>query len=129
MCKKIILIGVFLTCISYANETPESQYGVSLLTPGVLNFVMKGINDLPLQLTVGISPGAEVGYNFYYNKNSPFRSVQIVFGSSRIKNNEWHYGGISGTFLWGGFYFETGLSAGRRDYATPLLLFMIGYLW
>jgi len=123
------------SCLSSVNAQ-ESELGFSLLTPGGINFVAKSNNvDFPFQASIGYSSekthGVEVGYNFLKNKDSFFRSAQVIVGKSTARNSDWKYAGLSATFQSGNFFIEPGITvgSGANKYSNPEFILQIGWLW
>lgn len=149
--KYLLAIAALLPVTLQAAEPDETQFGVALGTPGGVNLVMKKeIAGHPIQLAVGYTGkayGIEAGYSFYYNRDSAMRSWQVIAGSSTIKDNaltyystqdvvyrvyedeDWNYAGVSGTFQYGGFYIEPGITVGSGDFSSPQLTIQVGWLW
>ncbi len=137
-CKIIIL--TFLALGSFSTFAYDStNFGVSLGTPSLANFVVKTDKlGIPLLLSGGYwgdkVSGIEAGFGFYQNNDSFFHSAQVITGYSAINRNEgntkrWTYVGVSTTFKKGGFFIEPGLSVGSGTYSNPQLMIQIGWLW
>lgn len=149
---KYLLVIAALTPLSLqAADSVDAQIGLSLGTPGAVNLVIKNeVFGQPMQLAVGYvgtAYGAEAGYSFYYNSESAMRSWQITVGTFRAKEEKrvvvrdasgtrwwyedetWSYLGVSGTFQYGGFFLEPGISAGTGDFSNPQLTLQAGWLW
>lgn len=136
--KKTALALLFTSSFVYADSSTE--LGFSLITPGGINFVAKGeVANIPLQIALGLAVrgtyGIEGGYNFYRNKDSWFRSAQIIAGKSHIgsysnePSRDWNYVGVSTTFQSGHFFIEPGLTVGKGDFSNPQFSLQIGGLW
>ena len=129
---------ITLTSVSSSAEELDS-FGLSLGSPAALNFVYKSEKlGIPLQISGGYwgdkVSGVEVGYNFYKNNDSIFRSAQVITGYSvieknRFDNHRWTYVGVLTTFKKGGFFFEPGLTFGSGTYSNPQLMLQVGWLW
>ena len=135
-----LIVSLFVECLNAEDFTTkdraidELQMGVSLMTPGGINFTAKGrVANLPLQASIGYLAnnvyGVELGYSFLKNSSRTFRSVQVVAGSLKNRNRDWDYAGLSATFQSGGFYIEPGLVVGSGDFSNPQILLQFGYLW
>lgn len=129
--KKTLFLSVLICSISTSTvSAQDTEFGVAVLTPGGVNFVVKGGS---LQASVGYlgsdTYGAEVGYNFIKNKDGFFRTAQIIAGSSSLDGKDWNYGGVSATFRAGGFFIEPGVTAGSGDYSSPQFSLQVGWLW
>jgi hypothetical protein len=132
-CLLALLISLLSTSV-----LADNQFGLSIGSPAVVNFVYKGeVADIPIQVAGSYwgdsYSGIEVGYRFV-EREGAFSSAQILAGYSRLEDSndfvdEWTYVGASATFSWGGFYIEPGISVGSGDYSSPQLLFQAGYLW
>lgn len=143
---KRIICSAFLLLACSGKVFADGQYGISMGSPGGINFVAKKeVAGMPLQFSVGHSIfyyGAEAGYQFYRNESGPFRSVQFVAGATRenhilinfgedsdLEVSTWNYVGLSTTLEIGRFYIEPGISFGTGDYSSPRGLLQIGRLW
>lgn len=136
--KKVFLVSLLLSALTVSKvNAEETEVGLSILTPGGLNFVVKGeLFGLPLQTSVGYLGrgdtslyGLEVGYNFIKNPDKFFRSAQFITGHSDIDDDKWTYGGVSATFQYGGLFVEPGLTVGSGDYSSPQITMQVGWLW
>jgi hypothetical protein len=135
MKRYLLALSISLLSTSVA---ADDQFGLSIGTPSVVNFVYKGeVADIPVQVSAGYwgdsYSGIELGYRFI-ERQGPFSSAQILVGYSRLEDSndfidEWTYVGASATFSWGGLYIEPGISVGSGDYSSPQLLIQAGYLW
>lgn len=130
--------GDWTTPAGYSDEI-----GISLFTPGVVNFVYKKATaERTYQLAVGgvdsKTVGIEVGATLIRNPGELFRSLQVIVGASSISNkvapnvtgvDRWIYSGLSTTFQYGGFFVEPGLTVGVGDFKNPQFALQVGWLW
>lgn len=150
--KYLLAIAALLPMTLHAAESDDTQFGVALGTPGGVNFVMKKeISGHPVQLAVGYAGkvyGIEAGYSFYYNRDSAMRSWQVIAGTFKVEDNstildstpdgyrvryedeDWRYVGVSGTFQYGSFFVEPGVTVGNGDFSeSKLITIQVGWLW
>lgn len=155
--KKLLLgslLSIAAVC-AQADSERDTQLGFSLGAPGGINLVYKThLGNAPVQISggyLGDSYGLELGYSFYENTDSWFRSAQITIGKAHIEKDktwsyydpsrntfysvdyvdedDWTYASISNTFQFGGFFIEPGLSIGTGDFDSPQFLLQAGWLW
>ena len=140
--KTILPITITMYALTFApvlHAKESTSLGLSLGSPAGMNFVIKSDElGVPLQISGGYwgdtISGIEVGYSFYEQEKTFFRSVQLIAGYNDIEKNDnksdkWRYAGLSATFQKGGFFIEPGLTFGSGDYSSPQLTFQIGWLW
>jgi len=137
--RYLVIFVLLYTSSTFADDSKRA-FGVSFLTPGVVNFVWKGSREFPAQLAVGLldkhTYGLELGYSFFRTFENRFQgSLQVIGGHSSIKPEggnevkEWSYLGVSGTLFKGGFFIEPGLTFGTGAYSSPEVSLQIGWLW
>jgi len=78
--------------------------------------------------------GFQVNIEYKLSDNIDRRhGLAAVLGSSKIISDglakEWNYFGITYELNWSGFFFETGMSAGKGSFSSPQLLLQIGYMY
>lgn len=149
--KYLLVIAVITPLAVDAVENGDTQAGISLGSPGAFNLVIKKeLSGHPLQLAIGYvgsAYGIETGYSFYHDRDSFMRSWQAIAGTFRAEDrsrvldmdaggyrwryddDSWSYVGVSGTFQYGGFFLEPGLSVGTGDYSNPQLTIQVGWVW
>ncbi|HEX7028173.1 MAG TPA: hypothetical protein VF268_13105 [Gammaproteobacteria bacterium] len=140
--RLFVVLGLSLMS-PYVCAGEETRVGFSIGTPAGINFVLKKeIFDIPFQIS-GFrwgsdinARGIEVGYSFYKNQDSWFRTIQFIAGKSKVRDyfrrdevREWKYAGLSSTLQFGRFYVEPGITAGSGDYSSPEVSLQMGWLW